>query len=210
MSRDKKSDLNIIKQAALLYDKNLLNKNILFVYLKNNKIEYYEVTFLREHFKHLTGVKTNLNAYEFYYRAKNNRLRIKDFDYKDNTSALKINNLIKAMNLCSFSKMIGEFKHNKVYVYLKKVTGNNNLIVGFDEGENINYPKTLLKGDIRDYIQKVYRIIGILSKNLLDKKYNKLDYIAKKINFKRFISNNELKDLIDIDILNQNNTDIKE
>jgi len=210
MSRDKKSDLNIIKQAAILYDKNLLNKNILFVYLKNNKIEYYEVTFLREHFKHLTGVKTNLNAYEFYYRAKNNRLRIKDFDYKDNTSALKINNLIKAMNLCSFSKMIGEFKHNKVYAYLKKVTGNNNLIVGFDEGENINYPKTLLKGDIRDYTQKVYKIIGILSKNLLDKKYNKLDYIAKKINVKRFISNNELKDLIDIDILNQNNTDIKE
>ena len=209
MSRDKKSDLNIIKQAALLYDKNLLNKNILFIYLKNNKIEYYEVTFLKEHFKNLTGVKTNLNAYEFYYRAKNNRMRIKDFEYKDNTSALKIDNLIKAMNLCSFSKMIGEFKHNKVYVSVKKVTGNNNLIVGFDEGENINYPKTLLKGDTRDYTQKVYRIIGILSKNLLDKKYNKLDYIAKKINVKRFISNNELKDLIDIDILNQINTDIK-
>ena len=210
MSRDKKNDLNIIKQAALLYDKYLLNKKILFVYLKNNKIEYYEVTFLKEHFKYLTGVKTNLNAYEFYYRAKNNRMRMKDFEYKDNTSVLKIDNLIKAMNLCSFSKMIGEFKHNKVYVSVKKVTGNNNLIVGFDEGENINYPKTLLKGDIRDYTQKVYRIIGILSKNLLDKKYNKLDYIAKKINVKRFISNNELKDLIDIDILNQNNTDIKE
>ena len=209
MSRDKKNDLNIIKQAALLYYKNLLNKNILFIYLKNNKIEYYEVTFLREHFKHLTGVKTNLNAYEFYYRAKNNRMRIKDFKYKDNTSALKIDNLIKAMNLCSFSKMIGEFKHNKVYVSVKKVTGNNNLIVGFDEGENINYPKTLLKGDIRDYTQKVYRIIGILSKNLLDKKYNKLDYIAKKINVKRFISNNGLKNILDIDILNQINTDIK-
>ena len=208
MSRDKKSDLNIIKQAALLYDKNLLNKNILFIYLKNNKIEYYEVTFLREHFKHLTGVKTKLNAYEFYYRAKNNRLRIKDFDYKDNTSALKINNLIKAMDLCSFSKMIGVFKHNKVYVSLKKVTGNNNLILGFDEGESINYPKTLLKGDVRDYTRKVYRIIGILSKNLSDKKYNTLNYIAKNINAKRFILNNELKNIIDIDKLNFNNIDI--
>ena len=137
-------------------------------------------------------------------------MRIKDFGYKDNTSALKIDNLIKAMNLCSFSKMIGEFKHNKVYVSLKKVTGNNNLILGFDEGENIKYPKTLLKGDVRDYTRKVYRIIGILSKNLSDKKYNTLNYIAKNINVKRFISNNELKDLIDIDILNQNNTDIKE
>ena len=71
MSRDKNNDLNIIKQAAILYEKNLVNKNVLFIYLKNNKVEYYEVTFLEEHFKHLTGVKTNLNAYEFFYRARN-------------------------------------------------------------------------------------------------------------------------------------------
>ncbi len=208
MSRDKKNDLNIIKQAAVLYDKYLLNKNILFIYLKNNKIEYYEVTFLRDHFKHLTGVKTDLNAYEFYYRAKNNRLRIKDFEYKDNTSRLKIDNIIKAMNFSSFSKMIGEFKNNKVYVSLKKVTGNNNLILGFDEGENINYPKTLLKGDVRDYTRKVYRIIGILSKNLSDKKYNTLKYIAKNINAQKFLSNNELKKIIDIDFLNQINIEV--
>lgn len=210
MSRDKKIDLNIIKQAAILYDKNLLNKNIIFVYLKDNRTEYYEVIFLKEHFKHLTGVKTNLNAYEFFYRSKNNRLRIEDFEYKDNTSALKIDNLIKAMNLSSFSKMIGEFKHNKIFVSLKKVTGNNNLILGFDEGENINYPKTLLKGDVRDYTQKVYRIIGILSKNISDKKYNTLNYIAKNINVKRLISNKELKNKMNVDILIHSNIGINQ
>ena len=154
MSRDKNNDLNIIKQSALLYEKNLVNKNVLFIYLKNNKVEYYEVTFLEEHFKHLTGVKTNLNAYEFFYRATNNRLRLNDFEYKDSTTALKIDNLIKAMTFKSYSKMIGDFKQNKVFVSVKKIAGNNNLIMGFDEGEKINYPKTLLKGDIRDYTRK--------------------------------------------------------
>lgn len=58
MSRDKKNDLNIIKQAAKLYEKNLSNKNVLIIYLRNNKVNYYEVTFKKENFKHLTGIKT--------------------------------------------------------------------------------------------------------------------------------------------------------
>ena len=33
MSRDKKNDLNIIKQAALLYDKYLLNKKKYYLYI---------------------------------------------------------------------------------------------------------------------------------------------------------------------------------
>lgn len=110
MSRNKNNDLNIIKQAAKLYEKNLLNKNIIFVYIKNNKIEFYEVTFFKEHFKHLTGTKSRLNAYEFFYRATNNRLRLDDFEYKDNTTVLKIDNLIKSMGLNQYTKMIGEYK----------------------------------------------------------------------------------------------------
>lgn len=39
MSRNKVNDLNIIKQAAKLYEENLLNKNVLFIYLKNKN--YY-------------------------------------------------------------------------------------------------------------------------------------------------------------------------
>ena len=81
-------------------------------------------------------------------------MRLNDFEYKDSTTVLKIDNLIKAMTLKSYSKMIGDFKQNKVFVSVKKIAGNNNLIMGFDEGENINYPKTLLKGDLRDYTRK--------------------------------------------------------
>ena len=182
MKKDKNKDLNIIKQAAKIYKENLLNKNIMFVYLKNNKIEFYTVTFLEEHFKHLTGVKTKLDAYTFFYKASNNRLRINDFEHKDNTTALKLNNLVKAMMINSYAKMIGEFDHNRTYLSVDKMIGNNNLIIGFDSGEKINYPKTILKGDIREYInQKPYRIIGIMRKKISDKRYEEIIYLGKNI-----------------------------
>lgn len=193
MSRSKNNDLNIIKQAAKLYEKNLLDKNVMFIYYKDNKIQFYEVTFLKEHFKHLTGTKSRLNAYEFFYRATNNRLRIDDFEYKDNTTALKLDNLIKAMALNQYSKMIGEYKKNKCYLSIEKISGNNNLMIGFDEGESINYPKTLLKGDIRDYTCKVYRIVTVISKSIKEKLYREVNYIAKNITIDRVLINQDIK-----------------
>ena len=192
MKKDKNKDLNIIKQAAKIYKENLLNKNIMFVYLKNNKIEFYTVTFLEEHFKHLTGVKTKLDAYTFFYKASNNRLRINDFDYKDNTTALKLNNLVKAMMINSYAKMIGEFNHNRTYLSVDKMIGNNNLIIGYDSGEKINYPKTILKGDIREYInQKPCRIIGIMRKKISDKRYGEIMYLGKNIKLEDIWKNEE-------------------
>lgn len=96
-----------------MYEENLMNKNVLFLYLQNNEINYYEVTFLKEHFKHLLGIKTKLNAYEFFYKCRKNRLKLQDFEYKDSTTGLKLDNVIKSMNLNSYAKMIGEFKQNK-------------------------------------------------------------------------------------------------
>lgn len=202
MQRNKVNDLNIIKQAAKLYEQNLLNRDILIVYLKNNNVEYYQVTFLEEHFKHLTGVYSKLNAYQFFYKAKNNRLKVSDFDYKNNTTVLKIENLVKSMSLNSYAKMIGDFKHNKVYLSIEKIAGNNNLIIGFDKGEKINYPKTLLKGDIRDYSkEKPCRVIAILSKNTREKSYKEISYISKNITLNRILKSNKILEIIDIEDL---------
>ncbi len=203
MKRDKINDLNLIKQAAKLYEENLMNKNVLLIYLENNEIEYYEVTFLKEHFKHLSGVKTKLNAYEFSYKARKNRLKLQDFDYKDSTTGLKLDNLIKFINLNFYAKMIGNFKQNKVYLSITKLAGNNNIMIGFDEGEKINYPKTLLKGDIRDYTLNPNRIIGILTKDVKDFKYQKLTYIAKNISTNRILSDKKLKELLNISMNKQ-------
>jgi len=94
--------------------------------------------------------------------------------------------------------MIGEFKQNKVYLSVEKVAGNNNLMIGFDNGEKINYPKTLLKGDIRDYtVDKPYKIVGIISKHISEKTYKKIDYLAKKFDKNRILENKELEKIIE-------------
>ena len=69
-------------------------------------------------------------------------------------------------------------------------------------GENINYPKTLLKGDIRDYTTKTYRIIAILSKNKNEQLYRKINYIGKNIKIDRILIDKELRNKIDVDFLN--------
>lgn len=73
-------------------------------------------------------------------------------------------------------------------------------MIGFDEGENINYPRTLLKGNIRDYTQKVYRVIVIMSKNIKENTYKEINYIAKNITIDRLFKNKELKEKLEIKI----------
>ena len=101
------------------------------------------------------------------------------------------------MTINQYSKMIGEYKKNKCYLSIQKISGNNNLMIGFDEGENINYPKTLLKGDIRNYTCKVYRIVGIISKNIKEKLYKDVDYIAKNITIDRILKETKIKDKVE-------------
>lgn len=61
---------NVIRQdiidAALIYGKQLAGKTFLYVYGE----EYFEVSFPINHFLHLTGVKTDLSAKNFYKNAK--------------------------------------------------------------------------------------------------------------------------------------------
>ncbi len=139
----------------------------------------------------------------FFYKARKNRLKLQDFDYKDSTTGLKLDNLIKSINLNFYAKMIGNFKQNKVYLSITKLAGNNNIMIGFDEGEKINYPKTLLKGDIRDYTLNPNRIIGILTKDVKDFKYQKLTYIAKNISTNRILLDKKLKELLNISMNKQ-------
>ena len=74
------------------------------------------------------------------------------------------------------------------------------MIIGFDEGEKINYPKTLLKGDIRDYTEeKPCRIIGIFSKSILEKQYKEITYLASNVTINRFFTNEQLNKLISKD-----------
>lgn len=61
---------NVIRQgiteAEIVYFQNLAGKTFLYVCGD----EYFEVSFLIDHFLHLTGVETRLSAKDFYNNAK--------------------------------------------------------------------------------------------------------------------------------------------
>ena len=78
MSKKSEKKNNIRKEiidAAKIYSANLAGKDFLYVYGS----EYFEVSFPVTHFLHLTGVKTDLNAKDFYKNAKNGKLSDKQF-----------------------------------------------------------------------------------------------------------------------------------
>lgn len=196
-SKNKKDDLNIIKQAANLYEKNLNNKTLLFIYLnrKNNKIEFYEVTFKDTYFKHLTGTTTPISSRMFYRKALTNTLKIEDFDYKDNNTNLKLDNIIRGMEINKYARMIGYFENNRKYLTLDKVAGTQYLSIGFDSDKNYNYPKTFLVGDIRKLtIGKPNRVLCVLSKNIKDIKYEQIVYIAKNVDIEKLKCNKEIQE----------------
>ena len=104
------------------------------------------------------------------------------------------------MSLNGYAKMIGDFKHNKVYLSVSKIAGNNNLIIGFDEGNKMNYPKTLLKGDLRAYtLNKPHRIVGILTKELNEHKYKEITYLAKNIRVERLLKDKNLSRILNVE-----------
>ena len=45
--------------------KNLLNKNILYIYIKNKEIKHIETLFTASNFKHLTGLKYKKGSKDF-------------------------------------------------------------------------------------------------------------------------------------------------
>lgn len=55
-----------ITEAEIVYFQNLAGKTFLYVCGD----EYFEVSFLIDHFLHLTGVETRLSAKDFYNNAK--------------------------------------------------------------------------------------------------------------------------------------------
>lgn len=199
--RNKKEDLNTIKQAAVLYEKNLNNKSLMFIYFDRsiNTIEEYEVIFKDTYFQHLTGTTTKLSKKNFYRKALNNTLKINDFDYKDDNTYLKLDNIIRGMEINKYARMIGNFMRNRKYLTLDKIAGTQYLSIGFDEAENYNYPKTFLVGDIRKLtIGTPNRILCILSRNIKEEKYEDIIYLAKNISIKELKLKNEIKNKIDM------------
>ena len=76
---NKKQIRNDIISSAIIFKNNLANKYVLYVFDDNTYIEVY---YRKSSFSHLTGIKTELNAFDFYNKCVNKQLSTQQFTFE--------------------------------------------------------------------------------------------------------------------------------
>lgn len=200
----KKEAETILKKCAKLYKERLLNKNVMFITMKAGKeIQAFEVRFLKENFLHLTGVEINkeeISSKAFFDRCINNKISINDFEFrKDNTTDMKLKILQTLVTIDMTANILGDFDYTKMFLQTKKMAANISACMGFQYYQNIHayIPNTALKEDIRNITINRARIVTILKKDVKQKLYSDITYIAKNINIFEILNNKNIKKKID-------------
>ncbi|MBD5486622.1 MAG: hypothetical protein HDR18_14070 [Lachnospiraceae bacterium] len=140
---NKRKAIQIMANAASLYNRNLNDQKVLFLYGSASEIKKqirigdcydlplkcYEVAFHRYNFLHLTGAKTNhfnvSSAVYFYEKCLNHRLTESDFYFaKDGSTEQKLSILERMMNIKQNATMIGNFTDHGVKLFTEKAVGN--------------------------------------------------------------------------------------
>ena len=201
---DKRKAIQIMTKAADLYQENLEDQKILFLYgipsqvkkqlqteeKRISAIKGYEVAFHRYNFLHLTGVKINTSlvasAIHFYEKCLDRRLNEDDFSFsRDGSTGQKLDILESMMQIKRNVTMIGDFTDRGPKLYSEKAAGNVCACIGFvkDRNTRLNVPNTLLKKDIRDVIASpVQKVYAVISKGYTEEKYSVLEKVDKNLN----------------------------
>ncbi len=194
---------NICKQiieCAKKFEMKLRNKNILFVYIKNDEIKYFETIFLANNFAHLTGVKHKCrSSYEFYDKSISGKLSIRDFDVPvDGVVEQKLSVLLQLLDIPKAAKMLGDFNDSKMLLYTEKIIGNIYGCMGFVLEGKYSIPNTILKIDIRDLVnQPVSRVLAVFVKDKNCQYYDKPSYVAKGVDVEELLKNSVFDQLFD-------------
>lgn len=200
----KRKAIQIMTKAADLYQENLEDQKILFLYgipsqvkkqlqteeKRISAIKGYEVAFHRYNFLHLTGVKINTSlvasAIHFYEKCLDRRLNEDDFSFsRDGSTGQKLDILESMMQIKRNVTMIGDFTDRGPKLYSEKAAGNVCACIGFvkDRNTRLNVPNTLLKKDIRDVIASpVQKVYAVISKVYSEGKYSVLEKVDKNLN----------------------------
>lgn len=211
----KKDIIKKINDAALLYQKNLLNKNIMFVFEnKDNSLSYIETLFRDKNFQHLTGLKYKYNSKRFFNDCIANVISPNDIFISDDKivfTYLKLEVLLSAMSINKIAKRIGDYNYHREKVQIEKVIGNVSLCIGFsntnEKGKVLKYyyPQTLLKDKINYNTLNTNKIVAILSKEKYKELYDEITYLSNDITFTRLFDNNKIGELINYETVFSNN-----
>lgn len=189
---DKEDIIRQLYYYARKYEKELENKNFMFVYQTGkNKFEKLEVEFTSKNFMHLVGIILNphshiKNAHAFYRACLHRNLEPSDFFLKsDGTTIRKLEVLSSLMNIYKMITMIGDFNYKKPTLRTKKLIGNRNVSIGFVKPRGYPYfvPNTMMQCHIKK-LTKTNRqdIVAVFKKELGDLQYTHMCFAGKGIN----------------------------
>lgn len=215
---DKRKAIQIMTKAADLYQENLEDQKILFLYgipsqvkkqlqteeKRISAIKGYEVAFHRYNFLHLTGVKINTSlvasAIHFYEKCLDRRLNEDDFSFsRDGSTGQKLDILESMMQIKRNVTMIGDFTDRGPKLYSEKAAGNVCACIGFvkDRNTRLNVPNTLLKKDIRDVIASpVQKVYAVISKGYTEEKYSVLEKVDRNLNLTDVFFSEEIERML--------------
>lgn len=194
--------IKIVIECARMYEKNLMDRTLLFVLMdKHKNISSAEVSFCRNNFLHLTGLKIDkrkMSADQFFSLCVDGRLSVRDFSFsEEGTTVLKLQVLpfllAKNLNANSF----GDFGGSGIRLYTEKLAGGIKGCIGFVKAEETSewVPNTLLNEDIRKLSKNRKQVIATYRKYRTEDKYTEIVYRARKIEWERVNYPKELKDL---------------
>lgn len=175
-----------IISAANIYKTNLAGKVFLYVYGET----YFEVAYMTECFKHLTGVESQLRGNSFYDNAKNATLSANQIGFSSRhplkTAKKKIQCLHQLPQLTKDLVCVVKDMHTVTITYKLGIT-NLEFTVGLTEnltpaGEKVNdwlIPRTLRINDKAiDVAEDAELVDFIFSKKAMEDQYDTVCYAA--------------------------------
>lgn len=199
MKVDNKVILQKIKDAAIEYKTNYVNKSFLYIFENT----YIEVLFKKESFSHLTGVSriTGISAKDFFQKAVEKKLSIKHFGFDNNHPA----------NLC-FQKLfflndLQSLVNSEVSIFQNIKTDSIEYSLGIGEvhytlclieQDGYYIPRSLYCADCSAKSDNVFKVYAILCKDINSKLYDNINFH----NGTKLILSDELKSKITDDVFN--------
>ena len=203
--------IRIITLAAYEYEKNLNNRNFIFIFKNRttNQIEYFESVFLSRNFQHLTGLDfldRNKNPLQsstyFYKKCLNKTLTPSEIRFKDDgTTELKLQALPLIVKFLKSSKMTAIYNSFRPKLAIERLVGTTTFCLGFKKDALYYVPSSCLLEDIRDLSDVTFQILAIFSKpsNKNFPIYKDICYVAKGVELSYPSLPQELSRLINLE-----------
>ena len=158
--------------------------------LSFSDLSFYETTASKVNFAHLTGTNGTISREQFFDRALKNELSVENFDFRDNTTFMKLEVIQTALNASENFESCGYFRNSSSHTDLDSdlLIGNRNSIIGFRATGNMFVPNTLLKGNIRDETASVNSVFAVFQKGINDSQYTNTVCFAPDVHAQNFLA----------------------